>query len=115
MNDAHGGDGELDRTSLNWHEGGVGSQASGNQLDAPDWDHAVGGSGRLLGVQGQVTEQVRVGLCSERLRHAPRRKALRGWSSVGGRLSAAVHRDAWLSGRNGGSRGRVLEAQNSRH
>lgn len=111
VNDAHGGDGELDRTSLNWHEGGVSSQASGDQLDPPDWDHAVGGPGRLLGVQGEMTEQVRVGLRSERLRHALWRKVLCTLRSVGGRLSAAVDRYAWFS--HGRSRGSVLETHRS--
>lgn len=65
MNDAHCWDGELDRASLDWYKGGVSCQASRHQLDASDWHHAVRGTRRLLGVQGQVTEQVGLGFCTE--------------------------------------------------
>ena len=64
MNDAHCWEGELDGARLERHEGGVSCQACGQQLDPPDRDHAVRGARRLLGVQGQVTEQVGLGLSS---------------------------------------------------
>lgn len=58
MDHAHGRDGELDLTGLDGDEGGVSGEARGYELDAPDREHAVGGPGRLLGVERQVGEEV---------------------------------------------------------
>lgn len=91
MNDAHCWDCELDRSGLDWHEGGVSCQAGGHQLDPPDWDHAVRGTRRLLGVQGQVAEQVGLGLCSRCLGETLWGKVHGALGSIGGSLSAPVH------------------------
>lgn len=64
MNDAQSWDGELDGARLDWHKGRISRQASRDQLDPPNWNHTVRGARWLLRVQGQVTEQVSLGLCS---------------------------------------------------
>jgi len=61
VNHAHGGDGELHWPRLDGNEGGVGGQAGGDHLDAPNWYRAVGRLGLLLRVQGEVAEEVSLG------------------------------------------------------
>ena len=106
MDDAQGRDGELDWAGLDGHKGGVGCQACGHQLDAAYGHHAVRGARGLLGVQGQMAEEVgvRQGLPQEG------QGALRGVVEgavvgEGGSLGSAIHRYSGLARGHGGRTG----------
>lgn len=114
MNDAHCRNGELHRTGLNRHKGGVSSQAGGDQLYPPNRNHAVGGAGRLLRMQGEVTEQAGVGLRFRCLRHTLWRERNRTLRSVGGCLGAPVYWWAWFSSGPGRRSRGVLQIQRTR-
>lgn len=54
-------DGQLNWSSLNWYKCRVSSQTGRDKLDATHRYHAVRGTRRLLGVQGQVAEEMSSG------------------------------------------------------
>lgn len=91
VDDAEGGDGELDWPGLNGYKRGVSCQTGRNELDATYGYHAVRGTQGVLGVQRQVAEEVSSGANSGLVDRTRVRKVHMSLKRVRGGLSTTVN------------------------